>query len=190
MWLLEKSKLDLLKEKLKQQSNRPEGKTHNDLKFWIAKKYIEDGCSVDDIEFEYRLARSGHNFTISDVYISKYDGIAIYCETKLDWQWLYKFIERNLPILKEFTSKQVMVFPKNIGGLYPHRNNKEFYDEVRSHDVDVVFSNVKLDNITKIINIQLTGDEFDLLRSILSHTNCGKDEIDIFNSMYKKIMLL
>lgn len=186
----EKYKLELLKEKLKQQSNRPESQIHKDLKFWIARKYLDDGVSIDEIEFEYKFAESSYNYTIPDVYISRWGGIAIYCETKLDWQWLHKFIEKNLPILKKFTSKQVMVLPKNIGGLYPHRNNKDFYAEVRYLGVELLFSNVMLKNIKKIVNVQLNSGEFDLLRNILDHANYDREDSEIFDSMYKKIMKL
>lgn len=180
--------LQLLKDKIEQTSRKSEGQIHKDLKYWIAKRYLENGTNIDKIQFEYRYAIDSYAYTISDVSIIENGHTVIYCETKLDWQWLYKFIGKNLPILKEYTSKQIIVFPKNVGALYPHRNNKEFYDEIRENNVEVSFSNIRLKNIPKIVNVELTSDEYDLLKDILGHVNYDDEEVDLFKSLCKKII--
>ena len=177
-----------LKDKIDLSSPHNESEVHKKLKYWIAKKYLDSGTSIDNIEFEYKIDESSHVFTIPDVYIKQSGNIAVYCETKLNWQWLWRFVEKNLPILNQFTKKQVVVFPSNVSALYPTRtDNKEYYKEFRDRNVEVLFSHYKLD-IKKTVTMQISNEAFEILNNLRLEHSKELDMSDFIINDLKKLI--
>jgi len=173
-----KSDIETLKDKF-EKTNRPtEGEIHKKLKWWIAKKYLTAKVPVDNIEFEYKIGLSEYVYTVPDVFIKQWGNIAIYCEIKCDWAFVYRFCDKYLPILENNTIRQVVVFPQNVRALYPKVGRKEFFDRLRELDIEVRYAPYYLD-IEKKIDIQLSYESFNVLRE-LKDKYSELDSIDEF----------
>jgi len=180
--------VEKLREKLEEKPIK-DLKIHKDMKWWIAKKYFDKGVPVSKIEFEYRLQGKEKNqyHTIPDVFIKHFGGVAIYCQTHNKLGWMYKFLEDALPILRQYSEKQTVVLPKNVGVLNPDRRN-EFNSELRKHNVEMMLSPFKLDIEDVEINLKLGYRAVDILTRLNKEYSPEKDLSEFIESDLEKLI--
>lgn len=132
--------LEQLEKMVEETAHPSESILHKSLKNWVAIEYYEQGVSIDKIQFEKKITFTTKDKKFSntrmDVFIDVDGGLAFYCQIKNGYPWLYKFLE-NIPILKEHTTKQYVVFPENVEALYPMRW-QHYISELSKVDVEVL----------------------------------------------------
>ena len=113
--------LEHIEQMVEDQSSDAESVLHKAMKKWIAIEYYNKGVSVDQIEIEKKISIGSYSSTTPDVFINYKGGVAIYCQTRNEYTWLYKFLEKQLETLKKHSKKQIVIFPENLEALSPAR---------------------------------------------------------------------
>ena len=122
-----------------------ESQLHLDMKRWIAERYLKQGVKKEDIKFEKdfrkKQLKPGERLKYSraDVYIRNNGGTAIYCQCKLSNLWLINFVDKKIPIIKDYCSNIVVVIPYNLEMLEPV-NFQTHYKELTRCGVDILIS--------------------------------------------------
>lgn len=122
-----------------------ESQLHIDLKQWSAKQYLKQGIEKKDILFEKAFRKKnikmGERFrsSIADVYIRNDGGTAIYCQCRISNLWLVDFVDRKLPIVKDYCSNIVMVIPNNLE-LFDPMTFQMAYTELVKNDVKILIA--------------------------------------------------
>lgn len=174
-----------------------ESKLHIAMKQWIADKYIDDGISISDIEFEKKFYEDRnskdyyHRFshTIADVFINSNGGIAVYCELKTSYPWLYDFIEKRLPILKRHCKEQIVVLPENLEMISPMRF-KDYYKQLTKENVGVFVAPCSVDVKNKQqIRIDMTYKSLEKLCKIKNRFCPDRLLVDFIENDLEKIVV-
>lgn len=111
-----------------------EGNIHLQLKEWTAKQFERKGVDKNKIILEKQLWKKRQDgkrlrSTKVDVYIENAGKTAVYCQCNTSNIWLINFIDKKLPIAKEYCSNIMVVIPYNLEILWPvtfFRHMKEF----------------------------------------------------------------
>jgi len=122
-----------------------ESQLHLDMKQWSAERYLKQGVEQKNIVFEKAFwkrnldYRERTRYSRADVFINNNGGTAIYCETNVRNLWLINFIEKKIPIIQDYCSNIVVVFPYNLEMLEPI-NFQNHYKELTKCGVEVLIS--------------------------------------------------
>lgn len=161
-----KSDIDILKDKFEKTKHPSEGELHQKLKWWVAKRYFDTKVPVDSIEFEYKVRTDNYMVhTTPDVFIKQWGNIAIYCETKCDWNFIRRMEDKYIPILENNAIKIIVVFPKNVRNLYHYGSRDSFFKDLRDDYIEILYAPIYLD-VDRMIEIELSQTSVNILKSL------------------------
>jgi hypothetical protein len=174
-------------------ASNSESVLHKAMKKWVAIENYEQGVPINTFEFEKKIQfqdEMGRKYkhTIADVFINHNNCKAYYCECKLEYQWLYKFIEEQVPALKKYVKDIYVVIPENQEVIDPMKY-RQFITELNHVGVDILSAPFHIDIDRKErVQIELTYNALYVLVKIKNRFKSNKYLCDFIESDLEKII--
>lgn len=185
--------LDLIEKMVEKSASRNESILHKALKKWVAIENYESGVPVECLEFEKKIKFNDemgrrYKHTTMDVFVDSDGGKAYYCQIRNEYQWLYKFIDEQVPVLKKHAKYICVVIPENQEVLDPMKY-RQYVVECSRVGVDVISAPFRYDvNKKERVQIELTYDALHKLVRIKNKFKYNKYLVDFIEKDLERII--
>lgn len=185
--------IETLERMVEKSASKNESVLHKALKKWVAIENYESGVSVDSFEFEKKIKFNDkmgrlYKHTVMDVFVNHNGGKAYYCQIRNEYQWLYKFLEEQVPVLKKYCKHIYVVIPENQEVIDPMKY-RQYVVELDRVGVEVISAPFSIElNKKEHVQIELTYDALHKLVRIKNKFKSNKYLCDFIEKDLEKII--